>query len=272
MLLPRQLLPRQLVLRALCALPAFQPLASRAIDDAPAPLLPPPAVVPLELCGGAYCVNYTIDRQLFRAVVDTGSPFVLVDGTCTEELDGPRAKTLWGCYRGTGRPSGLAPTDELFGGMDVGTEWKRGELALGAAVRPTREGWVTDGPSLVATVPDATFGIVRSTVDKGGGAVFLGLAKRRLPRIRPSFLEQTNVAALRFDFIRKTLELSQAPLVPRSADAVRTIDLRPRGAPVATYAAKVQRLYVNGQEVALDRPVVAVIDTGTTGVSVGDGL
>jgi len=162
------LLPRQLVLRALCALPAFQPLASRAIDDAPAPApLLPPALVPLELCGGAYCVNYTIDRQLFRAVVDTGSPFVLVDGTCTEELDGPRAKTLWGCYRGTGRPSGLAPTDELFGGMDVGTEWKRGELALGAAIRPTREGWVTDGPSLVATVPDATFGIVRSTVDKG---------------------------------------------------------------------------------------------------------
>ena len=160
------LLPRQLVLRALCALPAFQPPASRAIDDAPAPLLPP-AVVPLELCGGAYCVNYTIDRQLFRAVVDTGSPFVLVDGTCTEEVDGPRTKTLWGCYRGTGRPSGLAPTDELFGGMDVGTEWVRGELALGAAVRPTREGWVTDGPSVVATVPDATFGIVRSTVDKG---------------------------------------------------------------------------------------------------------
>jgi hypothetical protein len=36
------------------------------------------------------------------------------------------------------------------------------------------------------------------------------LAKRRLPRIRPSFLEQTDVASLRFDFIRKTLELSQA--------------------------------------------------------------
>ena len=52
--------------------------------------------------------------------------------------------------------------------------------------------------------------------------------------------------------------------MPRSADAVRTIDLRPRGAPVATYAAKVQRLCVNGQEVLLDRPVVAVIDTGTT--------
>ena len=44
--------------------------------------------------------------------------------------------------------------------------------------------------------------------------------------------------------------------MPRDADALRTIDLRPRGAPVATYAAKVQRLIVNGQEVTLDRPVL----------------
>ena len=50
----------------------------------------------------------------------------------------------------------------------------------------------------------------RARATAGGGAVFLGLAKRRLPRIRPSFLEQTRVAALRFDFVRRTLELSQA--------------------------------------------------------------
>ena len=50
----------------------------------------------------------------------------------------------------------------------------------------------------------------RARTTAGGGAVFLGLAKRRLPRIRPSFLEQTRVAALRFDFVRRTLELSQA--------------------------------------------------------------
>ena len=30
----------------------------------------------------------------------------------------------------------------------------------------------------------------------GGGAVFLGFVKRRLPRIRPTLLEQTDVAAL----------------------------------------------------------------------------
>ena len=54
------------------------------------------------------------------------------------------------------------------------------------------------------------FALSRERASAGGGAVFLGLAKRRLPRIRPSFLEQTQVAALRFDFVRRTLELSQA--------------------------------------------------------------
>ena len=150
----------------------------------------PTAVLPLELCGGAYCLNYTIDKQLFRAVVDTGSPFVLVDGTCTN----PRVKTLWGCYRGDGLPSGLAATDELFGGVDVGTEWRRGALALGAHFKyVSGEGWVAEAPSGLASADDAVFGLVRSSVDKGGGAVFLGLAKRRLPRIRPTFLEQTKV-------------------------------------------------------------------------------
>ena len=87
---------------------------------------PAPAIVPLFLCGGAYCLGYTIDGQPFRAVADTGSPFVLVDGTCTEA----GARTPWGCFRGTGRSSGLEDTEELFGGEDVGVEWRRGRLAL----------------------------------------------------------------------------------------------------------------------------------------------
>lgn len=80
------------------------------------------------------------------------------------------------------------------------------------------------------------------------------------------------MGALRFDFLRRTLEVAPTALVPAGADAVRTIDLRPRGAPVATYAARVERLVVNGAEVTLDRPAVAIIDTGTTGASVSDGL
>ena len=42
------------------------------------PPIDEPAILPLQLCGGAYCVAYMIDDQPFRAVVDTGSPFVRV--------------------------------------------------------------------------------------------------------------------------------------------------------------------------------------------------
>ena len=223
---------------------------------------PAPAIVPLFLCGGAYCLGYTIDGQPFRAVADTGSPFVLVDGTCTEA----GARTPWGCFRGTGRSSGLEDTEELFGGEDVGVEWRRGRLALSQAK-------VDERLRLTAAIDDACFGIVRTYVGKGGGgAVFLGLAKRRQPRIRPTLLEQTDVEALRFDFPSRRLELSKSALIAPRDDAVRTLDLRPRGAPIATYAARIQRLVINGQVVPLDRPTIAVIDTGTTGASVSDAL
>jgi hypothetical protein len=234
-------IPRQIVLRALAAISS---LASRPQLPAVADV-GPISSVPLSLCGGAYCVTYKIDGQLFRAVVDTGSPFVLVDGTCDAG-----GRSVWGCYRGRARPSGLPDTDELYGGEDVGVQWNVGrfELADGLAVN------------------NATFGVVRSYVGKGGGgAVFLGFVKHRLPRIRPTLLEQTHVASLRFDFPGRTLSLSPSSLISPTTDAVRVLDLRPRGAPVANYALRISRLVVNGQAIPLGRPAVAVIDSGTTG-------
>ena len=220
-----------------------------------------PAIIPLSLCGGAYCIGYSIDGDQFRAVADTGSPFVLVDGSCDSGRNNE-----WGCYRGVGRPTGLDDTDELFGGMDVGVQWRRGRLVLNQAR-------IDDSLRLTAEVDDAVFGVVRSYVGKGGGgAVFLGLAKRRLPRIRPTLLEQTDIAAMRFDFLRRRLELSRRALIPPRMDAVRLLDLRPRGAPVANYAARASRLIVNGVAVPLDRQLVAIIDTGTTGISVDERL
>ena len=38
--------------------------------------------MPLHRCNGAFCTYYTVDEQRFRAVVDTGSPFLMVDGRC----------------------------------------------------------------------------------------------------------------------------------------------------------------------------------------------
>ena len=141
-----------------------------------------------------------------------------------------------------------------------GAEWREGDVVLGS--------WdARSGPNLAAR--DVVFGVVRSYVGKGGGgAVFLGLAKRRLPRIRPTLLEQTDVASLRFDFVRRRMELSRTPLIPRGAPALELLDLRRRGSPVESPTVRVSRLVVNGEEVATSRPLVAVIDTGTTGISV----
>ena len=249
-------------MRALTAAATTNLLPPAQSVSASPEFLDAPAIIPLSLCGGAYCLGYSLDGHQFRAVVDTGSPFILVDGSC----DTGSQNNEWGCYRGMGRPSGLPDTDELFGGMDVGVEWRRGRLALNQ-VR------VDDRLRLTAEVDDACFGVVRSYVGKGGGgAVFLGLAKRRLPRIRPTLLEQTDVVAMRFDFLSRRMELSRRALIPRRVDAVRLLDLRPRGAPVANYAARASRLIVNGMAVPLDRQLVVIIDTGTTGISVDERL
>jgi hypothetical protein len=253
-----------------CPAPAPAVLPGTAVS------LEPPAVIPLFLCGGAYCAAYAIDKQPFRAVVDTGSPFMLVDGTCST---GDVSK--WGCYRGDGRDAGLADTDEIYGGSDVGVEWRRGDFRFVQARVDEQQRFVAERTDaavprplpLSANVPNAIFGIVRKEVGKGGGgAVFLGLAKRRLPRIRPTLLEQTGIASLRFDFVRRRMELARVPRIPSSEDALKLLDLRSRGAPVAAYAVKVQRLVVNGEVVKAPRSIVAIIDTGTTGISISDDL
>ena len=217
----------------------------------------------MSLCGGAYCAAYTIDGQRFRAVLDTGSPFLLVDGTCAAGEKSP-----WGCYRGQARPSGLGDTDELYGGEDVSVEWRRGSFIF-------EQIKVDDELRLTAAFPDAVFGVVRGYVGKGGGgAIFLGLCKQRLPRIRPSLLEQTDIASMRFDFYGRRLELSRSSLIPSSSDAVRLIDLRPRGAPVANFAARCSSLVINNQKIQLPfgKKIVVVVDTGTTGISVDERL
>ena len=53
---------------------------------------------------------------------------------------------------------------------------------------------------------------------------------------------------------------------------VPIFDLRPFGAPDLKYALKVSRFLVNGRAVRIDHPVVACIDTGTTGLQVSTTL
>jgi len=248
-------------------------------------VVPPPfpatITLPLYCMGSAFCTEYYIDGQRFRAVVDTGSPFLLVDGSVTSTFE------RWGRFLGDDVSVPLGDfSGEAFGGQDVDVEWRRGSLRLAGylnarvaarnlwdRVRGARAGaWTTPSASDAIFEP-INFGVVRRYEGRmGGGAIYLGLAKDRGKRMRPTFLEQTDIQSLQFDFIRRTLTLARRPMLGPRADAIPLVDLRPLGAPVGAYALAVHRLLCNGKELPLARKAVAIIDTGTTGLVISDSL
>ncbi|KAH8046696.1 MAP kinase kinase [Aureococcus anophagefferens] len=158
----------------------------------------------------------------------------------------------------------------------LGARRARSSISAGGVAH--LEDRLTKRPGTTGTSPlPGVFGAIRSFKGRGGeGGVYLGLVKHRQPFIRPTFLEQADAQSLRFDLDDardRTLEISTGgPLIPRGADAVPMVDLRPLGAPVEPYAAVAARLLVNGEPVRLRRPVVVVFDTGTTGATVSDTL
>ena len=86
---------------------------------------PPAVVMPLYRCNGAFCTYYTVDDQRFRAVVDTGSPFLMVDGRC-----GP-APTPY-CFTDPVRSVDMEDvSEEGYGGQVVRVEWRRGQVSFG---------------------------------------------------------------------------------------------------------------------------------------------
>lgn len=230
-----------------------------------------------------FCTEYYIDGQRFRAVADTGSPFLLCDGSATA------SRERWGRFvAGSDDALTLDASEEGYGGQTVGVEWRRGQLRLAGYQSPwaflngkalldrmngVRSGSWTSPSRSDARFEPINYGVVRSYQGLGGaGAVYLGLVKNRMPRVRPTFLEQTDIQSLRFDFVGRTMTLARKPLLKPTDDAVPLVDLRPLGAPVANYAVRVHRLIANGAVVPLDRECVAIVDTGTTGMVVSDTL
>ncbi|KAL1528579.1 hypothetical protein AB1Y20_009920 [Prymnesium parvum] len=252
-------LPRAAFLHVTAALGSFflrEPVANAANAKSSSFSRPVAITLPLQRCGGAFCTEYFVEGQRYRAVADTGSPFLLVDGSSC-------LASRWGCFDEAGTTSTELndQSEEIYGGQDVGVEWRRGTLRFGGEMATS---------STLSFAP-INFGVVRSSVGKGGTqAIYLGLAKDRQPRIRPTFLEQTDIQSVSFDFVKERLTLARRPLI--SGDGIPLVDLRPLGAPVAPYACKVHRLVVNGQPVQLARSCVAVLDTGTTGLVISDSL
>ena len=67
-------------------------------------------VIPLDKIDSLYIMNYTINESTYRAIVDTGSPFILAPSICSKQ---------WGCEQEKGLyvNSDLDSTIEVFGGQ-----------------------------------------------------------------------------------------------------------------------------------------------------------
>lgn len=213
---------------------------------------------PLAYCGGGFCASFSVDGRRFRGVIDTGSPFLLVS-TCTDASRSGRCVpycSAWGCTTpADGKPSGLTDTDEVFAAGSAHVAWRRGSFGIGGAAA----GEVIYGAMLE----------VESYGGNGGGA-FLGLVRDKASRIRPTFLGQTDYLTLVVNLQmpgQERLKLSKEPMrVPPGVGVVPLLDLRGTGAPIRYYAAEITSLSFAGERVAMPGRVIAVLDTGTTGL------
>ena len=222
--------------------------------------------MPLESTSNSYLIYYRVSQSLFRAVLDTGSPFLMLPNSCSENT---RAKA--GCYREQGVPSGLSNTIELFDGFEGEVEWRKGEFSFYNATG-----------SMMVSSPKFIFGVANDDILSGTGGLFFGLIKNTDKRIRPSFLGQTEVTSfivdLRKDEVRNispSLTLSTVPYLTKNRDYIPITNyLRKCGDPVQHYVSKLKSIFINGQQLIPrdKRPIYAIIDTGTTGMVVSKEL
>lgn len=236
---------------------------------------PSKIAIPLEFSGDAYIVSYQVGGSSFRAVLDTGSPFLMIPGTCSENT---RSKS--GCYQQQGSPSGLEGTIEIFDGFIGEVEWRKGSFGF-----PSPNGSIslTSDPNA-----DFIFGVVDDNIMSGPGGVFFGLIKNTAARIRPSFLGQTNVVSFSVDLRESaksapneaqsspSLTLSTVPLLSSYPDFIPlNYDLRKKyGDPVQHYVAKAKSLIIDGKPLVPKngKPIYVILDTGVTGMVVNNEL
>ena len=180
----------------------------------------------------AYTISYQVGQSQFGAIIDTGSPFLLVpaasEASCSPEYQ-------WGCFHPEeSKPTSLEPTLERFDGNEGLVEWREGIFSF-------------DIQSKLFPKSLMTFGVISESLMNGPGGIFLGLVKNTDSRIRPSFLGQSDVSAFKVDLreregIDKSLTLYGPPTdassnLPNERDAIPLVrDLNKRfGDPTIHY-------------------------------------
>lgn len=216
--------------------------------------------IPLHFERGAYYLNFTAQGQQFRSVLDTGSPFVLV-ATCTGQRKAAgKCENFcrrYGCAEKTiGEPTGLADNFIVTSGARSTASWRRGEIVIGGTlIGSIAFGVVSETDSFGGNAGGTNFGIIRTAADD--------------PAIRPTFLGQTKYRYFIVDlkpgqeFLEFYIKL---PSQPRTL-MMPLVDLRGYGAPVVYYAVDMRELWFDGVECLEGASAVAILDTGTTGLS-----
>mmetsp|Transcript_11671 Transcript_11671/g.28326 ORF Transcript_11671/g.28326 Transcript_11671/m.28326 type:complete len:452 (+) Transcript_11671:119-1474(+) len=239
----------------------------------------------------AYVVLYSVGgAERFAAIVDTGSPFLVVPHYCNRQT--------YGCFDPSqSRASGLAPTVERFDNNQGMVEWRVAPFSF------------VNAQGSMMGPPEMIFGVLSESLMDGPGGVFLGLIRDTDSWIRPSFLGQTNVQAMKLGLKRtsdggnnrdgKTLTLyTQSPLQlnnnnnnndPNVISLTRDLN-RKYGAPVIHYTIRATEFRANGNNVLQQQleheqqksntkrkqqqqlPIYVILDTGVTGMVVSQEL
>jgi len=197
----------------------------------------------------AYVVYYSVGRERFGAIVDTGSPFLVVPSYCNRQT--------YGCYvADQSWPSGLAPTVGRFDNNQGPVEWR---------VAPF--GFVNATGSMMGP-PAMVFGVLSESLLNGPGGVFFGSHSRYRP-VDSSIVFGTNQRPgqidLRDSAQPKTLTLSTRSSIFSNNDEVYIVrDLnRKYGDPVVHYTARASTFRVNGKSVLASKdhqPIYVIFD------------
>ena len=228
--------------------------------------------MPMTYDGASFVLDYYIGDASVRGVVDTGSPFITIQGG--------NGSANWGFVTQNDiRPSPYGETYEVYGlQVDSSTVWCLGDLRFTTGFNDDSRSRSRDW-----NLREMVLGVVNGSMANVGGSInganasFVGLTKYRQEWIRPTFLEQTDVSSFSMNFEKETLTLSRKNLIDRRNDAnvLAMIDLRPLGSPVYHYAVLLDDLYINGEKHKFknkNEKTYVIFDSGTTGLLVSQDL
>lgn len=243
------------------------PLIASLQEELP-PTVPWKIELPLDECaGGSYCVRMNVQgssgTRIYRAAVDTGSPYLVLSGDrdILSKTQEPKDKQQPFVLSDSAYPA----TEEIYGSESGFLDWKEAQVTF----RST--------PRLISD--KTTLAMMDDQLEVEAGGTLLGLVKhpnppRQLEFYRPTWLQQVRFkdgsSVKSFSIDQEKLVLSNQSLLTSKQPQIPLVDLRPLGDFIEHYCFAVKEIDLGGGFTVTSsklggRPIVAVLDTGLTG-------